>query len=472
MKLFEDEPGDEGLAGGKRAAAMAALMMTTAMVVFDGSVINIALPQMGTSLQAVPAVAVWFANGYLLSVAMTLAVFASLARHVGFRPLFLSGLALFTSASLACSLAPNAPALIVARILQGLGGAAVVSIGPALLRSIFPSRLLGSVLGLNALLIAASMAIAPIVGGVLLDTLSWRWVFILNIVPGLGALVLAARFVHDLQPPLRGSFDVPGGVLSAVMVGALVMALDRAGSAGDDWYGLVAVVTGAAFLGRLHTASRPLLPLDMFGSLRFSMAALSSLAAFVGQGIAFVALPYLFQGVYGYSAFETALLFAPWSIGIVLVAPHAGRYSDRYSPVAISTLGLLVLTGALVSIAALPPSPSVWDLALRCFFCGAGFGCFQSPNNREMLSNVSRENSSYASGILAIMRTLGQCLGVAVVGVLMAHVGQGGASAILQQAVRWSLWIATGVTGMAIAFSLVRLRGASGRATLDQQPGG
>ncbi len=202
MELFEDRPGDDGLAARERAPAMVALMMATAMVVFDGSVINIALPQMATELQVAPQMAVWFANGYLLSAAMTLAIFAALARRLGFRPIFLSGLAVFTLASVGCSLAPDAPVLVVMRVLQGLGGAAVVSIGPAILRSVFPSRLLGSILGLNALLIAASTAIAPIIGGALLDAWGWRWIFVLNVVPGLAALGLAAGFVRDLQAGL------------------------------------------------------------------------------------------------------------------------------------------------------------------------------------------------------------------------------------------------------------------------------
>jgi DHA2 family multidrug resistance protein-like MFS transporter len=458
MELFGDRPGDDGLAGRERAPAMMALMTATAMVVFDGSVINIALPQMATSLHVTPQVAVWFANGYLLSVAMTLAIFAALARRLGLRPLFLSGLTVFTLASLGCSLAPDASVLVAMRVLQGLGGSAVVSIGPAILRSVFPSRLLGSILGLNALLIAASTAIAPIIGGTLLDAWGWRWIFVLNIVPGLAALGLGVGFVRDLQAPARVPFDTMGGVLSAVLVGALVLATDQATQSGGGWYAVLAALAGVGFLRHLRSSDRPLLPPGMFKSVRFSMAALASMTAFVGQGITFVALPFLFQRAYGYSALETALLFVPWPVGIVLVAPHAGRYADRYSPVMISTLGLVVLVAALASLALLPPGAGVWDIAMRCFFCGVGFGGFQSPNNREMLSSVARENSSYASGVLAIMRTFGQCLGAAVVGILLDMPARGGAQATLLQSVQWSLWVAVGATLLATVFSLVRLR--------------
>lgn len=464
MELFTDKPGDEGLPGRERAAAMAALMMATVMVVFDGTVINIALPKMASALQVSPALAVWFANGYLLSVAMTLAIFAALSSRFGFRALFLPGLAVFTAASLGCALVSSAWALIAMRVLQGLGGAAVVSIGPAILRSVFPGRLLGRILGLNALLIAASTAIAPIVGGTLLDAWGWRWLFALNIAPGVLALALAVKAVPaSLGARRRDPFDTTGAVLSAVLVGAVIMAANRASMPGDGWYALTALMAGAGFAWRLRRAAKPLLPPVIFRSARFSLAALTSMASFVGQGITFVALPFLFQSVYGYSAFETALLFTPWPIGIVLVAPHAGRLADKYSPGMISTIGLFMFVAGLVSLALLPGQPQVWDIGVRCLLCGAGFGCFQSPNNREMLSNVSRENSGYASGVLAIMRTFGQCLGGAVVGVLLAVEAQAGAPEMAQHAVRLSLWVAVAVTVLAVVFSLSRLRGASRR---------
>jgi len=457
MELLTDRPGDDGLPGRERAGVMAALMTATVMVVFDGSVINIALPKMAEALQVAPAVAVWFSNGYLLSVAMTLAIFAALARRVGFRPLFLSGLALFTLASAGCALASDAYVLIGMRVLQGLGGAAVVSIGPAILRSAFPGRLLGRILGVNALLIAASTAVAPIVGGTLLDTWGWQWLFALNIVPGTLALAIALRAIPAGAVAAREPFDVTGAWLSAVLLGALIMAADHAAMPGDGWYALAALLAGAGFVWRMRRARQPLLPPVIFASARFSLAALTSMASFVAQGISFVALPFLFQNAYGYSAFETALLFTPWPVGIVLVAPHAGRLADRMSPALISTIGLCVLLAGQVSLALLPDQPQVWDIAVRCLLCGVGFGCFQSPNNREMLSNVSREHSSYASGVLAIMRTFGQCLGAALVGVLLAAQVPGAAS-IEQPAVQTSLWAAVAATAMAAALSLSRLK--------------
>ncbi|WP_237932150.1 MFS transporter [Buttiauxella sp. S19-1] len=458
MALFTDQPGDEGLPGRERGLAMVAVMTMAAMVVFDGSMINIALPQIARSLNASVGATVWVANGYLLSAAMTLAIFAALSSRLGFRAIFTFGLSVFTLASVGCALSSSLEMLVIMRVLQGIGGAATLSIGPAILRSVFPNRLLGRILGLNALLIGTSTAIAPILGGTLLSALSWQWLFAINIPLGIMAVILTLRAVPHNPALTREPFDFAGAVLSAVALGALVMAADAFTHQGNSdlitalIYGGIAIVTGMAFIWVQRRATKPLLPLKMFATSRFSLAALTSLASFVSQGITFIALPFLFQSVYGYSALVSALLFTPWPIGIILAAPHAGRLADRYSAAIISTIGLSIFAVGLVLLAMLPEHAQAWDICLRSLLCGIGFGCFQSPNNREMLSNASRENSGYASGVLAIMRTFGQCLGAAFVGVFMSLYAQ-------NSAVQISLWVAVIATVLAIALSVSRLRG-------------
>ncbi|MBE3177404.1 MFS transporter [Enterobacter cloacae complex sp. P3B] len=459
MTLFSNQPGDEGLPGHERARVMAAVMTTTLMGVFDGTMINIALPSMARAMQVPANVAVWFANGYLLSAAMTLAIFAALAARVGYRPVFLAGLATFTLTSLGCALAKTPDMLIGMRILQGIGGAATLSIAPAILRSVFPGRLLGRILGLHALLIAASTAIAPVLGGTILDVLSWQWLFAINLVPGSIALLLAWRALPR-QSDVDGSpFDAPGAALSAVLLGSAIMLADSLqhitqgiNPAAAGW-GLLTLVSAIAFVWRIRRARSPILPPVMFRNGRFTLAALTSLASFVSQGITFVALPFLFQSVYGYSPVVSALLFTPWPIGIVLIAPHAGRWADTLSAPLISTIGLMIFVGGLVLLATLPENPSAWNICLRSLVCGIGFGCFQSPNNREMLANVAREHASYASGVLSIVRTFGQCLGAAAVGVLLATTGSDH-----DRAVHLARWIAVIASTGSVLFSLSRLR--------------
>ncbi|MBU9836425.1 MFS transporter [Rahnella perminowiae] len=473
MELFSDKPGDEGLPGRERGFAMAAVMIMATMAVFDGSMVNIALPQIARALDISAGAAVWVSNSYLLSASMTLAIFAALASHIGFRRQFAAGLTVFTLSSLGCVLSTSPDMLIIMRVLQGIGAAATLSIGPAIFRSVFPNRLLGRILGLNALMIATSTAVAPVLGGTILSAMSWQWLFAINIPLGIIAVVLTLRVVPSNPASTRQPFDTAGAILSAVALGALIMAAESFARPGNDelataiTYGLTAIITGVAFVWRQRRAPKPLLPLGMFASARFTLAAFTSLASFVSQGITFVALPFLFQSVYGYSAFVSALLFTPWPLGIILAAPHAGRLADRYPAAIISTVGLAVFAVGLLLLAQLPAHPQVWDIGLRSFICGVGFGCFQSPNNREMLANASRENSGYASGVLAIMRTFGQCLGAACVGVILTIYS---ARSVLQeaQAVQVSLWVAVMATVLASVISISRLRGQRGHLQAEK----
>jgi len=470
MSLFTDLPGDDGLPGSQRRLAMIALMTATAMTVLDGTIVNIALPQIAMALKVTAGAAIWVANGYLLAAAMTLAIFAALASRVGYRNQYAGGLAVFTLASLGCALAPSLEVLIGMRLLQGLGASAVLSIGPAILRTVFPNRLLGRILGLNALMVAAMTAIGPALGGFLLSVSSWEWLFAINVPLGLIGLVLILRAIPDERIAARGRFDSAGAVLSAVAMGALIMAAEactKRGAAVDALaWGATAFVAGIGFVWRQRRAMDPLLPLTIFASARFSMAALTSLISFIGQGMAFIALPFLFQSNYGYSALHAALLFTPWPLGIILAAPQAGKLSDRYPPIALSSAGLAIFTLGLGLLAMLPAHAETWDICWRGFICGIGFGFFQSPNNREMLSNTAREHSANASGVLAIMRTFGQCFGAALMGIILSvfgsHLAHGaGTLASAAQdanAIRLSLWVAAAATALATVISLSRLR--------------
>jgi len=464
-RLFGDLPEDDGLPGAARRVAIIVMILGTSMTVLDGSIVNVALPMIARSLQVDPAAAVWIANAYILAGAMTMVTFASLGEVLGFRRVYMSGILVFTLASLGCALSPSLAMLNGMRFLQGVGGAAAMSIGPALYRNIFPTRLLGAALGINALVVASSTAAGPAIGGLMLSVLSWQWLFAVNVPIGVLTLLLARR-VLPRDPGRGGRFDALGALLSALALGTIVMAVDGL-SRHDSWsqellLGGIALASVILFIIRQHRYAAPLLPLDIFASQRFSMAVATSLCSFVGQGIAFIALPFLFQGAYGFSPLLSAALFTPWPVAIAITAPIAGRLADRYSASLLSTCGLLVLTLGLVLLACLGAHASVPDILWRAFVCGLGFGFFQSPNNREMLSNAPRTRSGTASGVLAIARTFGQSLGAALVAVVLAATSIAQASADTAQidasAVHMSLWLAASATLLATVISALRIK--------------
>ncbi|ASA57836.1 DHA2 family efflux MFS transporter permease subunit [Vibrio gazogenes] len=463
MALFMNQAGDDGLPGKERLFAMLAVMITTTMNVFDGSMINIALPQMSTSLGVSASEAVWVANGYLLAVAMSLAIFSALATRIGFRKQFIGGLIVFTLSSVGCALSSSLSELVVMRFIQGIGGAATLSIAPALLRRIFPTRLLGRILGMNALLVATCTAVAPLISGALLVTLSWPWLFMINAPLGVIAVVFSKRFLPQSAQLDTRPLDKIGALLSVIMLGSTILCANSFSKhvTSDNeqqalFYAVTALVSGIAFVYRQRRTIAPLLPLEIFSNQRFSLSAITSFISFIAQGIIFIALPFLYEGVYGYSPLASALLFLPWPVGIILAAPHAGRLADKKNPAMISTFGLVIFGMGSLLLIGLPQTPSVLDIAWRSLVCGIGFGLFQSPNNREMMANVQVNYSSYASGVLAMMRTFGQCLGTAVIGIILSQSDSLASSS--GNIVHLGLWFASGSVFLAILFSVSRIK--------------
>ncbi len=466
-RLFTDEPGDDGLPGQARRLAVVVLIIGTLMAVLDGSIVNVALPTIAAELHAPAATTIWVANAFRLVSAMGLMSFASLGDVLGYRRVYLFGLYVFTLASLGCALSQTLGLLIAMRSLQGFGAAAMLSVGPALYRNIFPMRLLGSALGLSALVVASGMAAGPSIGGGILAVSDWPWLFAFNVPLGLATILLARRSLPR-EPGRGGRFDFAGSALSAVALGSFVLAVDRLSGRGMGlWEALLFILSltaAALFIRRQRHTPLPLLPLAIFASRRFSMAALTSFTAFTAQGISFITLPFLFQSIQGYSPFMSAVLFTPWPIIIIAAGPAAGRLSDRINPAVISTAGLALFSLGMASLALLGPSASVADIVWRTALCGLGYGFFQAPNNREMLGNVPRHRSGSASGILASARTFGQSLGAALVAIVLA--GTAGQSALADAGaailpVHTALWIGCGIGVMAIVVSAGRIHAES-----------
>jgi len=461
-RLFNDEPGDDGLPGNERRLAVVVLIIGTLMAVLDGSIVNIALPTIARDFHASDSVTIWVANAFRLINAMGLLSFAALGDVVGYRRVYLFGLALFTPASLGCALSHNMATLIGMRGLQGFGAAAMLSVGPALYRNVFPARLLGSALGLSALVVASGMAAGPSIGGGMLALLGWPWLFALNVPLGIVAIYLARKALPR-GTGRGGRFDITGALLSAVALGCFVMAMDglsRQGrSAGSSILFAASAVSGILFVVWQTKAPKPLVPLAIFKVRRFSLAAMTSFLAFTAQGLAFITVPFLFQSVQGYSALMSAVLFTPWPVTIIGAGPIAGRLSDRINPGLISTAGLLVFISGLASVALLGPVATVPDILWRTALCGLGYGFFQAPNNVELLGSVDKARSGTASGVLASARTFGQSVGAAVVSTVLAEqaIRAGHANAGIVP-VHVALWIGCGVAAGAAAVSAARIR--------------
>jgi MFS transporter, DHA2 family, multidrug resistance protein len=429
----------DGLPSPQREWAMLAIGLAITMAVLDGAIANVALPTIARDLRATPADSVWVVNAYQLVITILLLPLASLGEITGYRRIYRIGLAVFTLASLGCALSASLGLLTLARVVQGVGAAGVMSVNAALVRYIYPRHMLGRGIGIVALVVAVSAAVGPTVAAAILSVASWPWLFAVNVPTGV-ATMLAARALPR-TPRSGGRFDYLSALLNALFFGLLILAVDGLGHGGRAPYVALAFggagLAGVALVVRQLPQPAPLLPVDLLRIRVFALSIATSVCSFAAQMLAYVAIPFYFQDALGRGAVATGLLMTPWPAASAFTAPLAGRLADRYSAGALGALGLGLFAAGLALLALLPAAPSDADIVWRMALCGVGFGLFQSPNNRAILSSAPRERSGGASGMLGTARLLGQTSGAALValmfGVFHAHatiVALGAASGI------------------------------------------
>lgn len=406
-----------GLPEPRRSWAMAAIMVSMGMAVLDGAIANTALPVIARDLGATPAASVWIVNAYQIAVVATLLPLAALGDILGHRRIYVGGMVLFVLASVGCALAESLPWLVAARLVQGLGASGIMSVNAALIRYIYPPARLGRGMGLNALAVGIAFVAGPTVASGILAIAHWPWLFAVNAPVGVLAVALALAFLPETGRAAQ-AFDPVAGLLSVGLFAGLVLAVgDAAHGAGWPRLGAeagFALACGALMIWRQAVVPAPLLGLDILRRPHFALSVATAVGAYAAQGIAFVSLPFLFQDVLQRSPVETGFLMTPWPLVVAAMAPVAGRWSDRWSPGLLGGIGLAVLSAGLLLLALLPGGPSLYTVLWRLALCGAGFGFFQSPNLRALMTSAPPERSGSASGLLAIGRLIGQTCGAAL----------------------------------------------------------
>lgn len=406
--------------------ALAAIMLGVSLGALDTAIANTALPAIATDLHAPAATSIWVINAYQLAVVASMLPFAALGDLLGPRRIFIGGLAGFTVASLLCTFASSLPELAGARALQGIGAGALMSVNIALIRQLYPPERLGRGVGLNALVVGVGFTIGPAVASLVLSVATWPWLFAINVPLGLLALAFAVPTLPRSAPRGHG-FDRVAAVLTAITFAALILALGSA--AQREAWPLVAAplavtgVAGALLLRRQAGHPAPMLPLDLLGRPMFALSTVTAMAAFAAQGLAFVALPFYFEEVLHRDPVSTGFLMVSWALVVALAAPIAGRMSDRHPPGLLGGVGLALLCLGMVSLVLLPAAPQTLDIVLRMALCGAGFGFFQSPNLKALMSSAPPERSGGASGVIGMARLIGQTTGAALVALCFGLAG-------------------------------------------------
>jgi MFS transporter, DHA2 family, multidrug resistance protein len=455
----------DGLPAPERYWAMAAILMGISLSVLDSTVVNLALPDITHHFGASASAAVWVVNAYQLATLTLLLPCAKIGERVGYRRVYLVGLAVFTVASLGCAVAPSLGLLSAARALQGLGAAGMMAVNAALVRLTYPGEMLGRGLALNSVVVATSSVAGPTIAALILSVASWPWIFSIQLPIGVVLLWIARRSLpHN---PVRAT-AAPGlqpievamnvAMFSLVFLGADAFGAREGGApdtrmiASGSALLLVGAVIGWFYMRRQLRQAAPLFPVDLLRIPVFALSMCTSVTAFAAQTLAFISLPFLLLQGQGRSHLAAGLLITAWPAAVVLVAPISGRLIARHSGGLLGGIGLSVLALGLLLLALMPQQPAQWEVALPLVLCGAGFGLFQSPNNHTIVTSAPLRRAGAASGMLGTARLTGQSLGAVLLALVFSVAGVRGGGASI------ALGLAAAMAAASAVFSLLRLR--------------
>lgn len=405
-----------------RRSALIAATMASFLTPFLGSSINVALPAIGHDLHLTPVALSWVASAFILASAVCLVPFGHLADRLGRRRVFLAGMMAFATLTLACGFAPSGPVLILLRVLQGIGAAAVFGTGLAILTSVYPAGERGRVLGLNAAAVYAGLSLGPFVGGVLTERWGWPSIFFVSAPIGCATVAVAWRGLRgEWKGETGGSFDGIGAVLYGVALVALMSGLSRVPAATGFVLIAGSLVAFAAFVAWERRVAHPVLNVGLLASNQ--VFARSNLAALINYSANFATtflLSLYLQYVRGLSPGRAGLVLLTQSVVMAAVSPAAGLLSDRWEPRIVASIGMGLSVAGLAWLCLLGPDTPITAIVVALVVLGAGFGLFSSPNTNAVMGAVEKRHYGAASATLGTMRLVGQMLSLGVAAAALA----------------------------------------------------
>jgi EmrB/QacA subfamily drug resistance transporter len=404
---------------------LAAVAFGLFMIMLDNTVVNVALPSIQRDLGADLSSLQWIVTGYALTFAALMLIGGKLADAYGRRLIFVVGIAVFTLSSLACGLAGSEEVLIGARVVQGAGAALMNPATLSIIAATFPPRQRGTAIGIWAGVSALALAIGPLVGGLLTEHVGWEWIFFVNIPVGILGIAASLLLIEESKDSTHERLDIPGLLTSALGLFALTYGLIEAnaygwGSARIVGSFAVAAVSLAAFLVLERRQRAPMLDLSLFRSGTYTGANLVVLfVALAMFGVFFFVSLYM-QNVLGYSAVQAGAAFLPMTILIILVAPIAGRTSDRVGSRWLMTAGMTLLAVQLLYFSQLGADADFWNLLPAMLIGGVGMSLTMTPSAAAATRAVPVDKAGVGSAVLNAFRQVGGSVGIALMGAIVA----------------------------------------------------
>jgi EmrB/QacA subfamily drug resistance transporter len=419
------------MAGRSPWLALLVLCMGFFMILLDTTIVNIAIPSIIDGLHATLDQILWVLNAYILVYAVLLITASRLGDRYGQRNLFVVGLVIFTAASALCGLAQDSNQLIAGRVIQGVGGALLTPQTLAIISVMFPPQRRGAAMGIWGAVAGVAAVTGPTLGGFLVTNVDWRWIFYVNLPVGIAAIALAFVYIPDLRPGRQHGWDVPGILLSTAALFLIVFGLIEGQR--YDWgtvTGFISIplilVTGFVLLVAFFTferrAAEPLVPLDLFRNRNYAILNWVTAAMSFGMLGLFLPLTIYLQSVVGLTALQAGLSFAPMSLTSMVVAPNAGRLTDRIGGKYILMSGLAAFAFGMGGIILSARIDSTWVTFLPWLIvAGFGMGCIFAPATTVAMRNIPQHRVGAASGVFNTTRQLGGAIGSSVVGAVLQN---------------------------------------------------
>jgi EmrB/QacA subfamily drug resistance transporter len=411
----------------RRWWTLGAMVFALFMIMLDNTVVNIALPSIGRSLSATQSQLEWALNSYVLTFAALILLGGKLGDRFGRKRMFIVGLVIFTGASAACALSGSMGVLIAARVVQGVGAALLNPLSLSIIVNAFPRRQLATAIGIWAGVSGLGLALGPVVGGLLVEHVSWSAVFWINVPVGIVAAIVAVFAVDESRDPRTHSLDIVGTSLVTGGLFALVWALIETNSHSFTspyilaFIGLAVVLLGSFIAWEAHVPE-PMLPLEFFKRRAFTVSNL--IVALVGLALfgSLYWITFYLQNVKGYSPVEAGIRTMPLTLMIMFVAPLAGRFAARFGPRTMMTFGMTCATVGMLGLAQLSVDSSYNQLWPFFSLIGVGMASTMPAVTSTAMSAVDPSRSGIASGVVNAMRQVGGALGIAVLGAVAASV--------------------------------------------------
>jgi len=412
-----------------KSLLLAAMSLGYGVVQLDVTIVNTALHSIGTSLGGGVSELQWIVSTYTIAFAALILTAGALGDRIGAKKVFMAGFAIFTTASLACALAPSAVLLIAARAVQGIGAAILVPNSLALLNHAYPDeKERGRAVGIWAAGASLALTAGPLAGGVLIALVGWRSIFLVNLPIGIAGLWLTWRYASETPRSPHHSLDLGGQAAAIGALGCLAGAIIEGGTRGwsNPWVlaGFAAfIVLAAAFVFQERRAKQPMLPLSLFRNRMFALtSAIGLLVNVAFYGLIFV-LSLYFQQVNGLSPLATGLAFLPMMGAVLPVNLLAARATERFGAQAIIATGAIMAAVGCMALLGTDRGTSYWSMCAQLVAIGAGLGLLVPPLTSTLLGSVEKKRSGIAAGVLNATRQTGSVLGVALFGAFVARKG-------------------------------------------------